>query len=292
MADTMTTEIYKEIDLLKYESKFLDAKIRADGRDSLSSARQLVEVVPNVVESAIGSASCRIGNTCVIVGITAGVFTPPEGVRTESVPLGKVTVTCDYSLPFPGDRRTAQTEACGISSKLEAVLMNPAVFDRHQLIVRLVGESNATTRPVWDVCANVVVVRDDGCVLDCALLAAIAAVQSVALPALTRSLEIAEDEPSEQLRFNSIPVSITFAQYIDSAEETHWLLDPTKDEEMVFPRLSIVVANEEVVGLYGLEGPRTTGITTSGSFSMSDVITHIWATAQPEVTRRIAAVSH
>jgi exosome complex RNA-binding protein Rrp42 (RNase PH superfamily) len=232
--------IAKEIDPLGFEDKFIAAGIRSDGRCDLSSLRPF-EISTGVIGTADASASCAIGKTRVIAGLTAGVFCFPENTSLVSK-SGKINVSCDLSLKYPGDRRQAQSEGGALCQKLENILHTG--FDFSQLAVWENG-------PVWDLSIHLVVLLDDGCLLDCTLLAAFNALSTTKLPNLTRELAIDASVPAKQIEVGACPVAFTFCKVSDD----QWIIDPTADEEKVFPRLQIVVRKDRVAGLFGLEGP-------------------------------------
>ena len=249
----MNPELLKAIDPVKYYSKFLDAGIRGDGRDSLHAART-VNVVPDVIGRTIGSAGCTIGETSVIVGITAGVFSLPDGIVTHSF-QGKVTVSTDLSLSIP-ERKIAQPAGLAISSQVQTVV--DQVLDRSQLTVDMVKPEpllppmqvdehmlplhapQEDPYPVWDLQIHAVVVVDDGSLVDALIMATVAALQRSSLPVLDEKLHILRDQPSRKLELRTIPVPLSVSRYRDN----QLFLDPTKNEETLFGK-GLVVLNKE-----------------------------------------------
>lgn len=296
----ITPQLYQQIDPLGYERKFLEAKIRSDGRESFGACKELVQVSAGVVDTAVGSASARIGNTSVIVGVTAGVFTPPEGLNHAN-PQGKISVTCDCSLIYPGERRAAQSEGAVIARKLETVFNDENIFDKSQLyckvarpddFIELEGAAPKPV-PVWDITVNIMVVRDEGSVTDCALLGAVQAIACTKLPTLTADLTLVESRDSVQLRLSAVPHCVTICQYLGQASgENHWLVDPSKEEEAVLPRITIITVGEKIVSFNGLESPRLTGVNGGDtSFSIADVISVAWPLVGRCVAHRTASIS-
>ena len=279
MNNLITPEIFKQIEPFIFQSKFIEAGIRADGRESLMTCRSLIEVVHGVIETSLGSASARIGNTTVIVGITGGIHVSPPGIMTALSDTGRITVSCDYSLPFPGDRRIGQIAGNSLSKKIETVISNSSVINKSQLAIH-----SEPASPVWDLTVNVVVVRDDGSVMDCALLAVVAALKHVTLPEVDEKLVVVEGGGnSRKLELGGNPMGFTFCLFGESV----WIMDPTRDEEMVMPRLTVVVDdNERVLGVFGLEGPQSVGEPCQ-SFSPSDILGEIWANISKEIANRL-----
>ena len=264
----------KKIDPLGYQLKFLESEIRSDGRkfDAYKSA----SVETNVLDESnhLGSASVRLGTTVVIVGIVGGIFVPPT--VDDRSQKGKLNVTCDYSLIHPGDRRLTSLCGASVSNKIELVLNNSDIFDRDQL--------NANAESFWDLSVNILVVCDDGGVVDCALLAAVCALQATYLPEVSIGPEpiVSNEIPARQLVLKSIPVSFTLCM----VREGVWLADPSRDEENVFGRLSIFMTqNDTICGVFGIEGN-----SSSQTYSMSDLM-GVVAGLHTERDKRIELVS-
>lgn len=262
MSNPITPEIFKAIEPRKYVEKFLESKIRPDGRD-FTDHRSLLEVRTNVIESSISSASVRSGNTTVIAAVKAGIFSSPVGVnRVGNKEQGQLNVTCDYSLCMLGERRLAQLEASRISYRIEKVLNIDGVFDKSQLDVVFLEEDddNSETvksqKSVWDVTIDLLVVRDDGSVLDCALLAAMTALKNAKLAKINReNMNVALNKSIPLVMGTVEPVSACLCIHNKS-----YLIEPTREEEDVLPRIWIVVdvSSQSVLGLYGPELPRHT----------------------------------
>ena len=254
----ITPEIFKAIEPKKYLEKFLDAGVRPDGRTS--SSRSLFEVRTNVIESSLSSASVRIGDSMVIASIKSGIFSVPEGiVLVGTQAQGQLTVACDYSLCALGERRIAQLEGSRISKRIESVLNTRAVFDKSQLDVQFAQddeqqeELKKQTKPVWDICVDLLIVRDDGSVLDAALLAAVTALANTKLARINReTMKVTDD--SIPLQISTVPIGVSFCMY-----GSKFLVDPCGDEEDVLPRIWIVVDAEKkkILGFYGPDLPRS-----------------------------------
>jgi exosome complex RNA-binding protein Rrp42 (RNase PH superfamily) len=265
MMNPVTPEIFRQIEPLSYVSKFLENGVRPDGRTEI--CRSLVEVRKHgVIDSALGSASVRIGNTSVIASVNGGIFVTPQGIVHSSGNHGKLNVACDYSLCLLGDRRQAQVIASQISQPIETVLNNEAVFDvKNQLVVDLLEMADVTgkddkPKPVWDLTVNILVVRDDGSVLDCALMAAVAAIANARLPFINPVTMLVEGIESRQLTISNIPLAFTFVYF-----KNEWLIDPTKEEENVLPRMNVIINGHQPSKLFGLYGPQPSAVPTAGS---------------------------
>ena len=247
----VSAELAKALDPLAFQRKFLDSGIRADGRASFTSSRS-INVQTGVISSALSSASCNIGKTSVIVGISAGVFSLPQGI-VKSGHEGKIIVNSDFSLCVP-ERHISQVKGGCLSDRVQTVFN--IVLDRKQLeaeiiksdvLASLLGDAGVTPdqsilQHVWDITISILVVNDEGSVFDAALIASTRALQGVKLPALNEQLRIVHDRAPMSLSLKTIPSPLTVCLYLDS-----WLVDPTGEEQSLFPSYSIVVNDSGAV---------------------------------------------
>jgi exosome complex RNA-binding protein Rrp42 (RNase PH superfamily) len=271
-------QVLKEIDALKFEKSFLDVGLRSDGR---SGPLRPMEVSTGVIGSAVGSASCKLANsTRVIAGVTAGIFSFPQDTTLVSK-QGRINVSCDMSLKYPGERRSAVTEGGAMSCKLEGILRNMVDVSKQLLVWRDETNDNG---PVWDLTVNIVVLNDDGGLLDCALMAAVAALKDTLLPKLHPDFRIDDSLPPNKLDVGNVfPVGFTFCRF-----DNQWLIDPSADEEKLFPRLQVVMKGDSLAGMFGLEG----GFEGSEiGFDMSDVLDNVIPIIQKHAPSRTNLIS-
>jgi exosome complex component RRP42 len=253
-------ELVKSIDPIGYQKKFLENGIRSDGRSELDS-RRAVNIVPDVISTANGSASCSIGKTSVIVGITAGVFSLPEGI-VKSDHEGKIIVNTDLSL-CTAERHQAAVRGGCLSDRiqtvlnqivdnkqLEAKIMKDAMMDN---LLRIDSKSDDVIRHVWDLNVSVVVVNDDGALFDASVRAAIAALEKVRLPAVDETLRVVETEEPTKIVLTKKVSPLTVCEYVNAKGKQVLLIDPSKDEESVFPSYKVVVT--ENGGIVFMVGP-------------------------------------
>jgi hypothetical protein len=136
------------------------------------------------------------------------------------------------------------------------------IFDMSQLTADVVnqkpdlGISSPETepRPVWDMHVNVLVVNDDGSVFDAAVIAAIAAIQATRLPPINKELKIVPNMEPRQLSVRGSVVPLSFCQYQEGEES--FIVDPSRDEEHLFPRYYVVVS--EAGEVIFADGPDST----------------------------------
>jgi len=277
----ITPEIFKAIEPKKYLEKFLEGGVRADGRTT--SCRSLFEVRTNVIESSLSSASVRIGDSMVIATIKAGIFSVPEGILlVGDQAQGQINVSCDYSLCCLGERRLAQLEGSRISKRIESVVNT--VVDRSQLDVQFsTSEEDEVTnkaKPVWDLAIDLLVVRDDGSILDSALVAAITALSNTKLTKINRETMKAVSEEVIPLELKTVPIGVSFCMYKDS-----FLIDPTRYEEDVLPRIWLVVDSNKnnVLSFYGPESPRNPCYESIQGFTPLSIVRSLFPLITPDI---------
>jgi len=287
----ITSEIFRQIEPLMYVSKFLESGVRPDGRTG--DLRSLIEVRDSVIESSLGSASVRIGNTSVIAAVTGGIFVTPSGIIHSSGNTGKLNVTCDYSLCSLGDRRQAQAIASTYSQPIESILNNEKIFStKDQLFVdftRMISEElSRDNKPVWDLTVNLLIVRDDGSVLDCALLAAVQALRNTRLASIDESSMMVDvkSDSYRRLVIGTIPMAFTLVYH-----KSKWLVDPTKEEENVLPKLHVVVDSNEPGNIFSIYGPELPGGNIGGEipkFNLADLTDEIIPKIKTVISDRIS----
>ena len=279
----ITPEVVRAIDPRGFEKKFVVAGIRSDGRTATES-RPII-VVPNVISNTVGSASCRIGNTSVIAGITAGVFVQPEGIVARC-PDGKITVAFDLSL-VQAERRLAQQLGGALAHRIELVLNNESVFAKNQLLIRQGSENmsddsaSSKDKAVWDLQITIVVVCDDGSLFDCAFAATMAALKHTSLPALDKQHRILTSEPQQALKLGAVAMAVSFAV----ASPEIYLVDPSRAEEQVFPHICLVAAGEEIYAIHGPEVPAF--FKETSNIDLMAVQTVVWPQFQKIAAQRV-----
>ncbi|KAJ2363670.1 hypothetical protein H4S02_006368 [Coemansia sp. RSA 2611] len=158
-------DTFKRVHPAEFQRRFLEQQTRHDGR-AFGQFRG-VHVAKGTVGTAAGSATVRVGNTTVVCGIKAEVSEPD--VRAPRAGFLAANVELAGGGPRgPGD--SAQ-----VASEHVFRLLSAAV-DLEQLSI-------ADGQAAWALAADVVCVRDDGSVLDAALVALVAALEDVRLPA-------------------------------------------------------------------------------------------------------------
>lgn len=223
----------------EYHRRFLADGVRPDGRGQ--HQRRPTRLRSAAVGSVHGSASVCLGHSAAVAGIRAEV--------NEAVPdmpaLGSIVATVELPPLCSADLRDRH-RAAGIttflSNALTDVLNSPHVLDVAQLNIRK-GEL------YWVLHIDIVCLNYDGNAFDFCLLAALAALEDLSLPALAeeagrlssgRLAAVPANSPGlvsdvTRLKLKCRPLPVTFAQLPGDV----WVLDPTASEEALGASVSL-----------------------------------------------------
>lgn len=207
MPDDILVDIKRDYVL----SKLRDNE-RIDGRafDEFRS----IEIVPNIIEKAEGSALVKIGNTQVVVGVKMQPGepfpdTPDKGViivNAELVPLASPTFE-----PGPPDENSIE-----LARVVDRGIRESEAVDLSKLVIE-------EGKKVWIVFVDIHAVDDDGNLQDASALAAIAALMNTKVPAERFGLG-----ENYMLPVRDLPVSVT-----SLVVGNKFLVDPSRDEMSV-----------------------------------------------------------
>ncbi|MEM0331874.1 MAG: exosome complex protein Rrp42 [Archaeoglobaceae archaeon] len=189
-------------------SKLRDGE-RIDGR-KLDEFRN-IEIYPNIITKAEGSALVKLGNTQVVVGIKMQPGepypdAPNKGViitNAELVPLASPTFE-----PGPPDENSVE-----LARVVDRGIRESEAIDLEKLCIE-------EGKNVWIIFVDIHAIDDDGNLLDASSIAAISALLNTKVPASRFGL--GEDYP---LPVRDIPISVT-----SLIAGSKYLVDPNKDE--------------------------------------------------------------
>lgn len=258
--------------------KYTSHGVRPDSR-AFHAVRRTTVVKSVITKNAAGSALVRLGDTQVIaaatlryVVLTADDF--PKVVNNHngnSADYLDVTVSmdplCSRSIA-PSGRLSTQREDGGLSASsgggggsilggaerdsesiesfVRRIVRSCNIVNMKDLIVEQKQTStdskSSSTDLVWKIIISVVVLNDDGCVADASLMACIAALSNVQLPAIsvqdndnsnqgmplvriTESSDESKTTTKKKLKLQTIPVPLTVAMF-----DGFLLADPTANE--------------------------------------------------------------
>ena len=190
----------------------LESGKRIDGRGF--EERRKIELMPNFVPRAEGSARLRLGDTDVLAGIKMDIGTPfpdtpDSGVMTTNAEL------IPMASPF-FESGPPRPEAIELSRVVDRGIRESQTVDMSKLCITP-GEE------VWIMFIDIHTLDYDGNLFDAASLAALSALKNTTVPA--EKFEKGEDYP---LPVEHLPVSSTFVKIGDKI-----LLDPNYEEEQV-----------------------------------------------------------
>lgn len=216
---TMDLKTFKLLHPVKYYKDYLENNIRPDGRE-VEDLRPLA-ISFGVIKSADGSSIVKIGNTTVVCGIKAELAAPKalEPRKGFLVPNVDFSPVCS---PFyrPGP---PSDEAQVYSQSLADAVNNARCIDLQDLCI-------SPGKLVWALYCDLVCLDHDGCVFDAAVIALVAALHTVKLPAIQYNADTGETD-TDLTRFfplsvHCVPVTTSFAMITDRI-----ITDPTTEEE-------------------------------------------------------------
>ncbi|MEM5879177.1 MAG: exosome complex protein Rrp42 [Candidatus Aenigmatarchaeota archaeon] len=213
----------------EYALELIERGRRVDGRrfDELRK----IEIVPNIVKNAEGSASVKFGETEVIAGVKMGIGepfadTPNEGilvVNAEFSPLASP----DFEAGPPGEDaiELARIVDRGIRSsncvKMEDLCIEPG-------------------KKVWCVFVDIHIINHRGNLLDASALASLVALLNTKIPKLEGE-KIVREEFERELPVQFKPINVNVCKIKDK-----FLVDPIlEEEEITEARLSVSVRDDD-----------------------------------------------
>ncbi|MHA1976090.1 MAG: exosome complex protein Rrp42 [Candidatus Hodarchaeales archaeon] len=221
----------------QYVTKLLEKGKRSDGRKLLESRQ--IQIIPNVIKKAEGSAMVKWGDTVILAGVKAQLGTPfpdtpNDGVITVNAEVSPISSPTNESGP-PGPRAVelARVVDRGIRESKVIPMKDP------KLCV-------IPGKKVWILFVDVYILDDGGNLFDVAALAAMAALAN------TRFKKVVIDEDLEQVTLleekeplprNGSVASITFAKINDTiVYDPNLLEDRGKDA-----RFSLALTDKGIV---------------------------------------------
>ncbi len=190
----------------QYVTKLLEKGKRVDGRGLLDS--RPIQIIPNVVKKAEGSAMVKWGDTVVLAGVKAQLGspfpdTPNDGVITVNAEISPISSPTNESGP-PGPRTVelARVVDRGIRESKVLPMKDP------KLCV-------IPGKKVWIIFVDIYILDDGGNLFDAAALGAIAAIANTRIKKVVIDEDLEEVtllEETEPLPRNGSVVSLTFAK--------------------------------------------------------------------------------
>ncbi|XP_047500481.1 exosome complex component RRP43-like [Penaeus chinensis] len=215
-----TNETWKSFEPDSYYRSFLDKKKRPDGRGLTDSRNIMIRV--GTVTTAEGSSTVRMGHTTVMCGIKAEIATPALRQPDQGLIVPNVELYACCSPMFkagpPGEK------AISTSQFLKNVIISSGMLDLTELCI-------VNNKYVWCLYCDIVCLNYDGNLTDAALVALVAALQNVRLPATSFDLDDqrlqVQSLRTVKVNVKAFPVASTFTLYSEDIQ----LMDPTAEDE-------------------------------------------------------------
>ncbi|EAA00202.3 AGAP012402-PA [Anopheles gambiae str. PEST] len=238
----MDLKTFKLLHPVKYYKDYLENNIRPDGRE-LEELRPLA-ISFDVIKSADGSAIVKVGNTTVVCGIKAELATPNalaprHGFLVPNVDLSPVS-SPSYRPGPPCD------EAQVYSQSVADAISNARCIDLQQLCI-------SPGKLVWCLYCDLVCLDHDGCVLDAAIIALVAAFHTVKLPTIQYNSDTEETEADTSrllpLTVDCVPVTTSFVMVAGRL-----IADPTTEEEKLASTTLTVTVSDGKMSFFNQSG--------------------------------------
>jgi exosome complex component RRP43 len=241
----MDYKTYSKLFPLEYVRSFLAADCREDGRD-LSSVRQTTVDVNNLPLSN-GSSIVTLGKTTVICGVKLEVGVPTLTAPREGSIVVKLTFPPSagaHIVSIP-NRPAFEMDTNAMTQQLQDYVGQCGLVDLDQLCII---ENTA----VWVAYVDIVVINDDGNVLDAAILAMSHALMNTKLPPTVspdeKTVFIVEGEATT-LQVNRKLAPLSFA-LIDQ----YLVADPSLAESR-FAQSTLTVILDDQGNVCGMQKP-------------------------------------
>jgi exosome complex component RRP42 len=213
---------------------------RIGGRDFMDFRK--IEITPGIIKNAEGSAMCQLGGSKVIVGVKFGTGTPfpdtpDEGtmmVDAEFTPLASP----DFEAGPPGE------DATELARVVDRGIRHSEAIDFKKFSIKP-GEK------VWMINVDIHIINHDGNLIDCASMAALAALRSAKIPAMKNEV-INREESSGPLNVVHTPIEVTVCKFEDK-----FLVDPSFEEELVIDsKVTFALDEDDKICAIQKQGPR------------------------------------
>jgi len=212
-----------------YALELIEKNKRIDQR-KFDDFRKIV-IEQGIIKKAEGSARVKLGETEIIAGVKLNIGepfadTPDEGiliVNTEFTPLASP----DFESGPPGE------DAVELSRVVDRGIRESKCIELEKLCI-------TPSEKVWCVFIDIHIINHRGNLLDCAALAAIAALLNAKMPKIVDE-KIVRGDYEKNLPVVAKPVNVTVGKVGDK-----YIVDPTLEEEAVLDsKLSISVMDDD-----------------------------------------------
>lgn len=203
---------------------------RLDGRDF--GEQRPLEIEPDVIKKANGSARVKLGYSEVIAGIKVSTGTPFEGLENKGaliVSAEVLPVASPHVEPGPPDEEVVE-----LARVVDRGIRESEMIDLDQLVL-------VPGKVVYTIFVDCSVVNVDGNLFDATSYAVVAALLGAKLPILEmQDGKVVDTGNTRDMPITTVPVSITAARIGD-----YILTDPASEEEACMDARITITTNEE-----------------------------------------------
>ncbi|KAI8060570.1 exosome complex component RRP43-like protein [Gongronella butleri] len=235
METLKNSDIFNRIQPHEYMRRFIDQKVRPDGR-MLDRFRETM-ITTNVISTANASAMVRLGGTIVVCGIKAEVCEPALDAPNQGFLVPNVSLSPLCSSKFRPGPPCEQAQA--VSEFIHQL------FSRKPHLIPLENLCIEQGKVAWVLYADIVCLNYDGNILDASLLALVQALRHLQLPQaeVSETMVVEADNevllrPFEMTRF---PLAATYCVFAPDAI----LADPNDAEEQLTKERMTVVMDSD-----------------------------------------------
>ena len=211
-----------------YALELIEKGRRIDGR-KFDEFRP-IEIMPNVINTAEGSARVKIGETEVIAGVKNGIGTPFADTPDKGILVVNVEFTPLASPEF--ESGPPSENAVELARIVDRGIRESEAIELDKLVL-VAGEK------VFSTFVDIHIINDQGNLQDAASLASIVALKNARLPKVEND-KVVIGEHEKPLPVAFIPVNISVGKV-----GNNFILDPNYEEEKILDaKLSISVRDD------------------------------------------------
>lgn len=236
-----------------YALELIEKGKRIDGR-KFEEFRD-IEIIPNYIDKAEGSAFVRFGNTKIIVGVKMEVSTPFPDTPDE----GMLMVSAEFTPLASPDFESGppREDAVELARIVDRGIRESKMIDLKKMCI-------TPEEKVWGTIVDIHIINNDGNLIDCAALGAVVALLTTKMPRLEDE-KIVRTEVQGPLPVSQKPITITVCKVGDKL-----LLDPSvQEEEAIDTKLSVAVREDGKICAMQKQGPK--GLTTKDVEAILDL---------------------
>jgi len=222
----------------KYALELIMKGKRVDGR-KFDEFRP-IEILPNIIKKAEGSAQVRFGDTEVIAGIKMNIGTPFADTPNEGILIVNAEFTPlaspDFESGPPGE------DAIELARVSDRGIRESHMIEVEKLVIK-------PAEKVWSIYIDIHMINHQGNLLDASSLAAVSALHVAKMPKVALAKEgekgdkILRGDFEKPLPVVEMPITITVGKVGDNL-----IVDPNLEEEKVLDaKLSVAVRSDGTI---------------------------------------------